>query len=435
MAFISSKEFYKRHINEIKKHVYQDRKTLVISNVNSDFFFEENQNLKLMFIDIKKDFEKQLSNDDNKYDLIVLSDVFELSDDMFSILDTLKKKTNEDGRILISSINPLWNWFLILLESLNIKKKSENRSYIHLNKFERILSGTELEIASKKSRQYFPFKLFLLGDILNKIFEILFYFLNFGIRTYIIIRKTNFQINKTSLSKTIIIPAKNEEGNLNDLISRIPNLGSDTEVVISCGISHDKTLEVARSLRSDHLNIKVIEQSKNGKANAVWEAIEQSQNEVIAILDADISVDPESLSDFFELIETKKADFVNGTRLVYAMEKGSMRFINNLGNRIFQFIIALIIRLPLTDSLCGTKVFKRDLYEKILLWQSTVKAVDPFCDFDLLFSSAFVGEKILEVPIHYRARTYGKTQIKRFKDGFKLINYLLRSFYKFNSSV
>ena len=121
MAFISSKEFYKRHINEIKKHVYQDRKTLVISNVNSDFFFEENQNLKLMFIDIKKDFEKQLSNDDNKYDLIVLSDVFELSDDMFSILDTLKKKTNEDGRILISSINPLWNWFLILLESLNIK--------------------------------------------------------------------------------------------------------------------------------------------------------------------------------------------------------------------------------------------------------------------------------------------------------------------------
>ena len=160
MAFISSKEFYKRHINEIKKHVYQDRKTLVISNVNSDFFFEENENLKLMFIDIKKDFEEQLSNDDNKYDLIVLSDVFELSDDMFSILDTLKKKTNEDGRILISSINPLWNWFLILLESLNIKKKSENRSYIHLNKFERILSGTELEIASKKSRQYFPFKLF-----------------------------------------------------------------------------------------------------------------------------------------------------------------------------------------------------------------------------------------------------------------------------------
>ena len=190
---------------------------------------------------------------------------------------------------------------MILLESLNIKKKSENRSYIHLNKFERILSGTELEIASKKSRQYFPFKLFLLGDILNKIFEILFYFLNFGIRTYIIIRKTNFQINKTSLSKTIIIPAKNEEGNLNDLISRIPNLGSDTEVVISCGISHDKTLEVARSLKSDHLNIKVIEQSKNGKANAVWEAIEQSQNEVIAILDADISVDPESLSDFLNL--------------------------------------------------------------------------------------------------------------------------------------
>ena len=74
-------------------------------------------------------------------------------------------------------------------------------------------------------------------------------------------------------------------------------------------------------------------------------------------------------------------------------KKGSMRFINNLGNRIFQFIIALIIRLPLTDSLCGTKVFKRDLYEKILLWQSTVKAVDPFCDFDCCSHLHFVGEK------------------------------------------
>ncbi len=435
MALLSSKQFYERHTNEIKKHIYNNKKTLIISNKDSDFLIEKSKNLELIFLDIGKNFDEQLNNDDKTYDLIVLSDIFELSKDILGVLDTLKKKTNDDGRILISSINPLWNWLLILLESFNIKKKSGNRSYIHLNRFEPILLGTGLEIASKKSRQYFPFQLFYFGNLLNKILEIIFYFLNFGIRNYIIIRKSTFKNKHHKLSKSIIVPAKNEEGNLPTLINRIPDLGENNEIVISCGASEDKTFEVASSLASDFYNIKVIKQSKDGKANAVWEALEYSSNQVIAILDADISVDPETLSDFFELIETNKADFVNGTRLVYAMEKGSMRFLNNLGNRIFQFIITLIIRLPLTDSLCGTKVFKRELYEKIKLWQSTIKVPDPFCDFDLLFSAAFVGQKILEVPIHYRARTYGKTQIKRFKDGFKLISYLLRSFYKFNSSI
>mgnify|MGYP001167829966 CR=1 FL=1 len=435
MALLSSKQFYKRHTNEIKKHIYENKKTLIISNKDSDFLIDKTKNLDLIYIDIRKNFDIQLNESNNKYDLIVLSDIFELSDDILGVLDALKNKTNEDGRILISSINPVWNWVLILLELLNVKKKSGNRSYIHLKKFESILLGTGLEIASKKSRQYFPFHLFYFGDLLNKFFEISLYFLNFGIRNYIIIRKSNFINKKTKLSKSVIVPAKNEEGNLKELIDRIPNLGKNNEIIISCGNSQDRTFEVANSLTSEFYNIKVIKQSKDGKANAVWEALEHSSNQVIAILDADISVDPETLYDFFDLIETNKADFVNGTRLVYAMEKGSMRFLNNLGNRIFQYIITLIIRLPLTDSLCGTKVFKRELYEKIKLWQSTIKVSDPFCDFDLLFTSAFVGQKILEVPIHYRARTYGNTQIKRFKDGFRLIGYLVRSFYKFNSST
>ena len=247
MAFLSSKQFYKRHINELKKHIYKDQKSLIVSNIDSDFYIEETQNLKLVNIDIKKSFKEQLEEDKNIYDLIVLSDVFELSNNMFEILNTLKSKTRDDGRIIISSINPVWNSFLKILELLNLKKKSPERSYIHLNKFETVLSGTELEISSKKSRQYFPFKLIFFGNAINKILEILFYFLIFGIRTYIVVRKTNFQITN-NFSKTIIIPAKNEEGNLEKLINRIPNLGENTEVIISCGKSKDNTLKVAKSL-------------------------------------------------------------------------------------------------------------------------------------------------------------------------------------------
>ena len=167
MALLSSKQFYKRHTNEIKKHIYENKKTLIISNKDSDFLIDKTKNLDLIYIDIRKNFDIQLNESNNKYDLIVLSDIFELSDDILGVLDALKNKTNEDGRILISSINPVWNWLLIFLELLNFKKKSGNRSYIHLKKFESILLGTGLEIASKKSRQYFPFHLlqFFLIDL------------------------------------------------------------------------------------------------------------------------------------------------------------------------------------------------------------------------------------------------------------------------------
>lgn len=435
MALLSSKQFYKRHSIEVNKHVFENQNTLIISNIESNFKLENKDNLDFIEIKVKNNFHKEINKINSSYDLIILSDVLEVSEDIVEVLNSLKKHLNHDGKILISSINPIWNMPLKLLETLKIKKYSKNRAYIHLNKFSRVLSSLGFYIVMSKSRQYFPFKLFFVGSFINTLLEIIFYFLNLGIRTYILIKEDTTTNPKQNKSKTIIIPAKNEEGNLVELVERIPFLGEDTEAIISCGSSKDDTLRVANSLVSNHLDIKVIEQSKTGKANAVWEALNIASGDLVAILDADISVDPEELTEFFDVIESNRADFVNGTRLIYPMEKGSMRLINNLGNRAFQLLITLIIRLPLTDSLCGTKVFKRDLYEKIKLWQKTIKVEDPFGDFDLLFSAAYSGEKIVELPIHYRTRKYGKTQISRFKDGFKLIRYLIKSFYKFNSSI
>lgn len=435
MAILTSKEFYKRHQNEFNKYLFKEKRNLIICNKSSSLNFEEQKNTYIEEIDIIENTLLQVEKIEDVYDLIILSDVLEVSGNMAAILKSLDKNLAIDGKILVTSINPIWNTPLRLLEFLNLKEKSERRSYIHLKKIGTVFESIGYSIVSSNSRQYIPFKLFYLGNFINKILELTLFFLNFGIRTYIVLRKNINETGKIGYKKSIIVPAKNEEKNLEILISRIPRFGTDTEVIISCGKSTDDTLKVAKSLKSDDFSIKVIEQSLNGKANAVWEAIEVSTGDVIAILDADISVDPERLEDFFEIIDNNKADFVNGSRLIYSMEKGSMRFINNIGNRIFQFVISVILRLPLTDSLCGTKVFKRSLYEKILYWQETVDATDPFCDFDLLFSAAFAGEKIVEFPIHYRTRIYGKTQINRFRDGYKLIKYLLKSFYKFNCST
>ena len=160
----------------------------------------------------------------------------------------------------------------------------------------------------------------------------------------------------------------------------------------------------------------------------------RKKGEVIAILDADISVEPETLSQFFEIIDNNYADFVNGSRLIYEMEEGAMRSINKFGNRLFQFLISQVTKTHLTDSLCGTKVFKRELIEKIFWWQKTFNLNDPFGDFDMIFTASYTGQKVAEYPVKYKARTYGKTQISRFKDGYKLIKYFLKSFVVFNTS-
>ena len=273
-----------------------------------------------------------------------------------------------------------------------------------------------------------------IGKLINKILEVVLLPFNIGIKNYMIF--SYYKSSNINNSKSIIIPAKNEEKNLVPLIQRIPVFDEEYELVVVYGKSEDKTEEIVLDLENlfPNINIKVLKQSSNGKANAVWEAVEVCDMELIAILDSDQSVDPETLKYFFEILESGNADFVNGTRLIYPMEDKAMRTINTFGNKIFQFLISLVIRQRLTDSLCGTKVFKKSNINKIKTWQDTLSSRDPFGDFDLIFSAAYAGDKILEYPVHYRARVYGETQISRFRDGFKLIKYFIESYYLFNIS-
>ena len=429
---ISNKEFYRRHNLELSKYlispnslhiINQKSENKVIGNKSQQFFLNTT-------IDTKEQLE---SLNGNKYEQIILTDIIEVQDDIYKLLNYFSELLLDNGKLIISSINTKWSIFLKIFEFLKIKDNNEQFSYIHNKKLKNISNASGFEFLFSYTRQFFPFKLFFIGNLINNFFELVFFFLNLGIKSYIVLRKEG-KTNK-KLSKSIIVPAKNEEGNLEELINRIPRF-TNTEIIFSIGKSFDRTLELANEIsqKVDHFDFVIIEQSKNGKANAVWEALDIVKGDLIAILDADISVDPETLEDFFEIIESKAADFVNGTRLIYQMEPGAMRLINKFGNRGFQYLIGFIINQNLTDSLCGTKVFKSSLIKKIKWWQSEFKLKDPFGDFDLLFTASYTGEKILEYPVHYRARTYGKTQISRFRDGFKLIKYLIKSFLAFNSS-
>ena len=431
---ISSSFYDQNHIKELERHTQAFNKSIhLISRKNRSINKFENVTEELLLVD-DNNLIKTLNSIQGSFDLVVITDLFELTDDIYSVFKSIANILNPDGKLLVNSVNPKWNAVLKIFEKLQLKTASQDRAYIHPKKIINIAKSDGYELNQYYSRQLFPFRIFGLGKIVNKILEVILLPLNVGIKNYMVFG--SYKIENQIKSKSIIIPAKNEEKNLIPLIKRIPHFNEEYELVVVYGDSKDKTEEVVLNLENvfPELNIKVLKQSSNGKANAVWEAVEVCDMELIAILDSDQSVDPETLEHFFEILENGNADFVNGTRLIYPMEDKAMRTINTLGNKIFQFLISLVIKQKLTDSLCGTKVFKKSSVKKIKYWQNSLSSKDPFGDFDLIFSAAYAGDKILEYPVHYRARVYGETQISRFRDGFKLIKYFLESYYLFNIS-
>lgn len=431
MIKLSNKTFYKRHLNELERFVLNKNSLHILNEKSRNKGISSN--VESIFLEVDESFDKLKKLKGQKYDRIIVTDLAENHDNLYNFFSVVGDLLTIDGKIIITSVNTKYLSFLKIIEFLGLKDSYSRSSYLNPKKIDRITKGAGFEYQKYFTRQIWPFKTLGIGNLFNKILETFLNPFNLGIKTYMIFNLKNEKLVKNS--KTIIIPAKNEAGNLNELVSRIPKF-DNTEIIFSYGLSSDNTLAVMESIINTNkdFKFKLIKQTKSGKANAVWEALSKSSNEIIAILDADISVEPETLIDFFEIIEQNRSDFVNGTRLIYEMEKNSMRFLNKIGNRFFQFFIGRIIKEPLTDSLCGTKVFKKSFISDLHYWQGKLPVKDPFGDFDLLFSAAYSAQKIVELPIHYKERRYGSTQISRFRDGFKLFGYLSASFILFNTS-
>lgn len=424
-------------MNEIMSLIPEEKSALSLVNSKSSFR-NHPSSLETILVDPEVGLNiESIAFKNKKYKTIILTDLFEVSTDILELLSMVNKLLGKDGIIVICSINQKWNRILNLFERLNLKDENQKRLFINSTIVLNIAKVTGLEFVTQRNKQIFPFKMLGLGSLINNILEILFFPFSFGIRIYSILNQQEKFNEEKKYSKSIIIPAKNEEKNLKPLLNQIPELEEDHEIILAIGDSEDKTYEVAKEIKEARcwpFEVKVIKQTGKGKANAVWEAVEEASKEVIIILDADISVNPETIVQFNSVIDTGKASFVNGTRLIYGMESGAMRIVNNLGNRIFQYIVSIIIGQKITDSLCGTKVFFRKDFNKIKLWKELVQMKDPFGDFDMIFTAGYFGLKILEIPVRYQARVYGVTQIKRFRDGYKLITYLLNSIKIFKMS-
>jgi glycosyltransferase involved in cell wall biosynthesis len=238
-------------------------------------------------------------------------------------------------------------------------------------------------------------------------------------------------------SCSVIVPCKNERGNVDDIVARTPEMGKWTELIFVDGNSDDGTVAAIEKhiAAGSRERMKLIHQGTGkGKGDAVRKGFAAAQGDVLFILDADLTVPPEDLPKFYAAIAEGRAEFVNGSRLVYPMEGEAMRFLNSLGNKAFGAALSFVLEQRLKDTLCGTKVLFRRDYERIAAARGFFGDFDPFGDFDLLFGAAKQNLKIVELPVRYRARTYGETKISRFRHGAVLAGMTLHALRKFKTA-
>ena len=369
------------------------------------------------------------------FDYIVLSDVVPYVYDLLAVFENAAAHSHRRTRVVINSYNPAWRPILGLTERLGLRPRKPIRNWVSPGDVRNLLHLSGFEIVSSSTRILLPKRVPLLSTFVNSFVGSIWPFTKFGVSYWIVARPTAEPLGE--LSVTVVCPCRNEAGHIPQIVERTPEMGAETELIFVEGNSTDDTREVIErqiELHPDR-NISLLVQPGKGKGDAVRTGFAAAKNDVLMILDGDVSVQPEDLPKFYEALISNRGEMINGSRLVYDMERGSMRFLNILGNKVFSLIFKAITGHHVKDTLCGTKVLHREDYEAIAAGRAYFGDFDPFGDFDLLFGAARLNLKIIDLPVRYGARTYGTTNISRFRHGLLLLRMTVFAFRKFRVSV
>ncbi len=366
---------------------------------------------------------------DEKFDVIIMSNLTGYLDDIELVLNQVRKLCHQRTRVIINTYNRLWEPLIGIAEFLGIKRKSPEQNWLSKADMRNLLYLTGFEAYRTNSNMLLPFGVPLLAPILNRFVSHLPLMGHLSLNDYIFARpmpedETASDDWKKRYSVSVVIPARNESGNIKQAVERIPDMGCHTEIIFVEGNSTDDTWQrilQVQKLYEGQRDIKALRQDGKGKGDAVRKGYDAAKGDILMILDADLTVPPEDLPKFYKAIATSKGEFINGVRLVYPKEKGSMRTLNTFGNHFFSSLFSWILETPIKDTLCGTKVMFRSDYVRLAANRDFFGDFDPFGDFDLLFGAYKLNLRIVDLPIRYHERKYGTTNISRFRHGLLLL--------------
>ena len=361
-----------------------------------------------------------------KFDYILISHAFSEINDVQTFIKKIKSYCHQDTRIVVVFFNFFWKAVLDLGESLGLKyppskepnwlSEPDMDNLFYLESFEKIKSGR---------RFIFPYFLPLISEFINKFLGQLPLINSLCLTTYTIYKPFP---TKKDYSVSIVIPARNEEGHIPGILKKIPPLCKSTEIIFVESFSKDNTYEAIKREIVNYkgpFSVRLIKSSKEGKGNAVRMGFSTAKNELLMIEDADLTVSPQDLTKFYEAVSGGKGELVVGSRLIYPMEKQAMRVANYFGNKLFSLAFSYLLGQHIKDTLCGTKVILKKNYKIIDQNRKQFGDFDPYGDFDLLFGASKLNLKILEIPVRYKERSYGKTNISRWRHGIILLRMVL----------
>lgn len=365
---------------------------------------------------------------DEKFDYIIISDTLNFAADVQLLLKRLQKLATADTRLIVNFPSALWRPVYRLALLIGLRSDYPECSWLTTPDIKNLMHLSDWEPVKFNSRILLPWAPFALDKIINRWAAPLLPWL--CLSNFLIARPR--QHAKKTASVSVLIPARNEAGNITEAVRRIPEIGSAMEIVFIEGHSKDDTWNQIKKVveANPHRKILALQQTGEGKGNAVLEGFAACTGDLLMILDADLTVPPEELQKFYSVLTSGKADFANGVRLVYPLEKQAMPFLNLCANKFFSIAFSLLLGQPVKDTLCGTKALSRRNYDRIVANRAYFGDFDPFGDFDLLFGAAKLGLKISDVPIRYQERNYGSTNIRRWTHGGILLRMLFFAAYK-----
>lgn len=368
-----------------------------------------------------------------KFDYVLICNSPGQWHDIQRVLERIHPLTKESTRVVITYYNYLWEGILRLGTHLGIRRPRSYQNWLPPEDIVNLLNLSNFDVIHSDSYLMLPKRIPPLTILCNYFLSLLPGFRYFNLVNLVIARPVPTRKRDEDLSVSVVVPCRNERGNIEEAVRRVPQMGRETEIIFVDGNSTDGTTAEIESQMTEHpeRKISLIRQGAGvGKGDAVRKGFAAAAGDVLVILDADLTVRPEDLPKFFRALRDGKGEFINGSRLVYPMEKQAMRFLNLLGNKFFGTLFTWLLGQRFRDTLCGTKMIHRKNYDLIAANRSYFGDFDPFGDFDLIFGAVKQNLKVVEIPVAYRARTYGQTNISRFRHGWLLFKMSWIAFKK-----
>lgn len=361
------------------------------------------------------------------FDYILISDLVNELWDVQEMLETVRRHATPDTRVILNAHSRLWEGPRRLAEWVGLAKQQLTQNWLTAEDLTNLLRLAGFETIRTAQEILWPVPTPVVERIANRYLVKLWPFRHLGLTNVIVARPDPPGAGRAEAVVSVVVAARNEEGNVPAIFDRVPEMGGGTELIFVEGHSQDRTwqaiereMEVRRRPRT-----LLLKQPGKGKGDAVRAGFARASGDVLMILDADLTVPPEDLPRFYEAWRSGKGDFINGVRLVYPMEEGAMRFFNLVGNKFFSLAFSWLLGQTIKDTLCGTKVLSRRHYELIAANRAYFGNFDDFGDFDLLFGAARFNLKIVDLPVRYQERVYGETNIQRWRHGWLLLRMVL----------